>query len=95
LYADLLHQLGDIRGYQTLYADAREKLQSALESHKKLLGPNHSKVAGDIFDYARICRLQGEYAECKKLNQEALQLRKVNLGPQVIFYYMFYQIFER
>src|SRR5262245_33238478 len=63
------------------YDEALPLAECALETRKRVLGPDHRDVAGAINSLAIIYSYKGEYAKAESLFQRALAIREKALEP--------------
>ena len=69
--------------YQSLglFPSAESHYRKALETRRRLLGPEHPDALRTMFDLSRPLHLQARYAEAEKILREAFDVQRQVLGP--------------
>jgi eukaryotic-like serine/threonine-protein kinase len=65
-----------------VYPEAREQLERALETGRRMLGPDDPRTLAALSDLGWVAYHQGKYAEAETLESRALEAQKRVLGPQ-------------
>ena len=71
---NVLRNLGELE-------EARQLHEEALETKRRVLGPDHPHTLGTMWNLAFVLVEQGELEEARKLYELALEIRPRFLGP--------------
>jgi serine/threonine-protein kinase len=72
--ADILRQLANAHFYSGDYAASDSINQQLLAIHRKVYGPAHPLVAGDLLNLGASRQNRGEYAEAERYHRQALAI---------------------
>jgi non-specific serine/threonine protein kinase/serine/threonine-protein kinase len=84
IQAHLMHTMGVVYGNMGLYSQAQPLLERALETRRRVLGPEHRDTLNSIAALAGLYRLQGRGQEAEKLLRAELPVLERTLGPDDI-----------
>lgn len=79
--ARLMDTLGRVYDSLGLYDQAQPMLETALDTRRRLLGPNHLDVASTLAAIGTMAFHQGEFVKAKSLMEQGLAIREKMLGP--------------
>ncbi|MBZ5548454.1 MAG: serine/threonine-protein kinase [Acidobacteriia bacterium] len=79
--ARLMGTMGEVYWSLGLYRQAQPFLEKALDSRRRLLGPDHPDTLRSMDQMSRNLERQGHYPEAEKLAREALNTRRRLLRP--------------
>jgi len=79
--AELTETIGTVYYSLGLYARSEELLAKALETRKRLLGPEDPATLGNAMKLANVYWQEGRYTEAEQLHQTTLEARRRVLGP--------------
>jgi serine/threonine protein kinase len=82
LQARLMGTMGEVYWSLGLYSQAQPLLERALDTRRRLLGPEHPDTLRSMDQMARNLERQGHYVEAEKLVRETLDARRRVLGPE-------------
>jgi tetratricopeptide (TPR) repeat protein len=77
-----MNNLANVYYSQAKYAQAEALFRQALETRRRVLGPEHPSTLNSIFNLALVYRAQGKYADAEALFNSALELERRLLGPE-------------
>jgi tetratricopeptide (TPR) repeat protein/tRNA A-37 threonylcarbamoyl transferase component Bud32 len=77
----LMHGLGEVLSRQGKYEQALERMQAALETETRLLGPDHPQRAGRLLSIGQTLGAMGRDEDGLEYHKKALALRERSLGP--------------
>src|SRR5262249_12645531 len=79
--ADLFDRTGSYFIEHTMYPQAENFYQTALNLREQLMGETHPDTATSLNNLALLQRANGNYAQAEPLFQRALAIREQRLGP--------------
>jgi len=82
LQAQMMDVMGQVYGNLGLYARAEALLTRAVETRRRVLGPDHPQTLNSMDQLGWTLNREGHYKEAEKLQRETLDLRRRTLGPQ-------------
>ena len=82
LQARMMETMGTVYFKLGLLAKAEALLERALETRRRLLGPEHPDTLEAASALARVLWQRGSYAESEKLIRQTLEVRRRVLGPE-------------
>jgi eukaryotic-like serine/threonine-protein kinase len=82
LQARMMYTMAETYEGLGLESRAQPLLERALESQRRVLGPEHPDTLRSMGTLARVVGDEGHYAEAEKLQRETLEIRRRVLGPE-------------
>jgi serine/threonine protein kinase len=81
LQAEMMETMGEVYWSLSLYSQAQPLFQKALDTRRRLLGPEHPDTLTTMEHLARTLERLGHYPEAEKLARESFEIRNRVLGP--------------
>jgi serine/threonine-protein kinase len=82
IQARLMATMGNVYFNLGLYAEAEQQAKRALETRRRVLGPEHPDTLQSMTSLAQASSRQGRLAEAEALHRETLDIQKRVLGPE-------------
>jgi eukaryotic-like serine/threonine-protein kinase len=82
--AQLMDTMGLVYKNLGLYGQARPLLERAVETRRRVLGPEHPDTLRSMDALAVVFRRQSRFGDAEKLHRETLEILKRTLGPDRI-----------
>jgi serine/threonine-protein kinase len=82
IQAELMATMGSVYFNLGLYAEAEQQAKLALETRRRVLGPEHPSTLKSMVSLAHAYSRQGRQGEAEALYRETLEIQKRVLGPE-------------
>jgi non-specific serine/threonine protein kinase/serine/threonine-protein kinase len=82
IQAQLMHTMGNVYSSLGLFPQAQGLLERAVETRRRVLGPEHRDTLSSIAGLALLYKRQARYADAERLLRETLPVARRTLGPE-------------
>ena len=82
LRAEMLHVMGTVYQKLGLYTQADSLLQQAVETRRRILGPEHPDTLNSSAQLALVLHQEGHFAQAETLDRQLLGIEQRVLGPK-------------
>jgi serine/threonine protein kinase len=82
IQAQLMHTMGNVYSSLGLFPQAQGLLERAVETRRRVLGPEHRDTLNSISYLAQLYKRQRRYADAERLLRETLLIARRTLGPE-------------
>jgi non-specific serine/threonine protein kinase/serine/threonine-protein kinase len=82
IQAQLMHTMGNVYSSLGLFPQAQGLLERAVETRRRVLGPEHRDTLSSIAGLALLYKRQLRFADAERLLREALPVARRTLGPE-------------
>jgi serine/threonine protein kinase len=82
IQAQMMHTMGTVYLSMGLFGQAQPLFDRAIETRRRVLGPDHMDTLSSITGLAEVYRQQGSYADAERLLRQTFSVARRTLGPE-------------